>query len=124
MHSAGHVTCSASQIACGVYDNESGMHVQDLAVDNDKERQEMLLERMIACSNDLHCQLELSTGEFKWVLDHKTWCVSSCVQLVLKHSGMLLPPNGDLPVKAYVLRKGQHCMQNCGYLHLRVFSVC
>jgi hypothetical protein len=45
--------------------------MQDLAVDNDKERQEMLLQRMVACANDLHCQVELSSSEFKWVIEQK-----------------------------------------------------
>jgi hypothetical protein len=49
--------------------------VQDLTTDNDKERQEMLFERMMSCADDLTCQVELSSGDFKWVIEHKAWYV-------------------------------------------------
>ncbi len=48
-------------------------HVQDLATDHDKERQQMLLERMMACAHNLRCEMELSSGKHKWVLTYKTW---------------------------------------------------
>lgn len=42
-----------------------------LPTDNDKERHEALLQRMVACSSDLRCEVELSAGSTNWVLHYK-----------------------------------------------------
>jgi hypothetical protein len=43
----------------------------DLPTENEKERQEALLQRMAACASELRCSVELSAGSRKWVMDYK-----------------------------------------------------
>jgi hypothetical protein len=48
---------------------------QDLSTESDEARQTSLLERMVAFSDDLQCESELSGGPHKWVMAIHPWCV-------------------------------------------------
>ncbi len=62
---------SAKSIGADALDAIDEHLFRDLPTDNERERQEALLERMTAAANRLRCQVELSASSNSWVLHHK-----------------------------------------------------
>lgn len=46
---------------------------EGLETDDNRERQTQLLSRMVSCSKNLRCEVQVTTGPYSWVVEHHAW---------------------------------------------------